>query len=140
MWLFRVGEVFNFYLEVCKIENTLQEFGNCFGHFLCSSGILCKSLFFDQKTIDEPHDDDKTHHHPPASRGSKSLLSSCSQFHQHYSCSQFHQHFTNSFYKQLLRVQIPKAQKRLTAWLYFWCFFDLRVVKLLIKCWWNCHL
>jgi hypothetical protein len=136
MWLFRVGEVLNFYLEVCKIENTLQEFGNCFGHFLCSSGILCKSLFFDQKTIDEPHDDDKTHHHPLASRGSKSLLSSCCQFHQHYSCSQFHQHFTNSFY--VCRSQVHKKDWQLDC--IFGVFFYLGVVKLLIKCWWNCHL
>jgi hypothetical protein len=30
-----------------------------------------------------------------------------------------------TFYAQFLRIQIHKAQKRLTAYLYFLCFWDL---------------
>jgi len=34
---------------------------------------------------------------------------------------------SSTFYKQLLRAQIPIAQKRLTTWLPFLCIWDLRV-------------
>jgi len=42
--------------------------------------------------------------------------------------------------RAILHAQIPKVQKkRLTAWLSFLHFRDLRMIKLLIKCWWNWH-
>jgi len=40
--------------------------------------------------------------------------------------------FTN-IYSQLLREKIPKAQKRLRAWLYFWQNWDLRALKLCLN-------
>jgi len=46
---------------------------------------------------------------------------------------QFHQHSTSRFFG----AQIPKAQKRLTTWLSFLRFWDLRVQKLLVERWWN---
>ncbi len=36
---------------------------------------------------------------------------------------------SSTFNEQLLWAQIPKAQKRLTAWLYFLPFWDLRALK-----------
>jgi len=47
---------------------------------------------------------------------------------------------SRTFYEQLLHTHIPKAQKTLMSWLYFLCFWDLRVYKLQVKCWWNWHL
>ncbi len=42
--------------------------------------------------------------------------------------------FSLMFYKQILRMQIPKAQKILMTLLYFLCFWDLRVQNLLVEC------
>ncbi len=40
---------------------------------------------------------------------------------------------SSTFYEQLLHMKIPEAQKRLTIWLYFLCFWDLCMKKLCIK-------
>jgi len=44
---------------------------------------------------------------------------------------------SSKFYKQLLRMQIPKAQIRQSSCQSFLRFWDLCVQKLLIECWWN---
>ena len=40
-------------------------------------------------------------------------------------------------YEQLLRLQIPKAQKSCLTWLSFLRFWDLRAQKRLVERWWN---
>jgi hypothetical protein len=39
-----------------------------------------------------------------------------------------------------LRLPDPKSTKRTVKLLVFLCFWDLRVQKRLVKCWWNWHL
>ena len=46
---------------------------------------------------------------------------------------QFHQ----LVYTQLLHAQIQRAQKSCLTCLSFLRFWDLRALKLLVKCWWN---
>jgi hypothetical protein len=48
--------------------------------------------------------------------------------------------FSNiTFYANLLWAQIPKAQKDSDDLTEFFCFWDLRTQKLIVKYWWNWH-
>jgi len=44
---------------------------------------------------------------------------------------------SSTFYEELVRVQITKAQKRQSSCQSLLCIWDLFVQKLLAECWWN---